>query len=758
MIKKAILLLSALAGLGSTAIAQPCATDQVHARLIKENPQVKATEEALNAYLRGAFNKLISSSPDYDKYFDSMYTEATKETLYIPLAVHVVHDYGTEYVTDDEIFQMVKDLNTVWQQKNDLSSVIEPFKRYIGKMNYEFRLARKDPNGNPTTGITRHQSYLTKGGDEQAKFDLWAPDKYVNIWVEGVIGSNPDNGITLAYAFKPSGGASNPQGDGIIVAAPYITDGGTIPHEMGHVFNLDHPWNSSGVGPGEACGNDEVDDTPPTKGHFSTCPLYDSVCANGYKQVYNYAPPGGGPVQSVIVDYPDTTNVQNLMDYSNCTNMFTMQQVLRVRNANHSTVANRVNLLSDLTKTVTGIMDPQNDLAPVADFSIEKKGAGSTAERYYYMCADNAQEFLFKNQSWRDTITSVAWEFSNNANPSTSSQKTGTLKVKFGDPGWVTVKLTANGNNTGSGTTERKVVYAADNNYKLNPMAGYVQEFDANSDKDKWPTFNYYNNPTSWTTSETGFYDNSCLVHTGFDKRVFPATYTGNFGGDFDDFFSPKFDLSSMTNGDCNLNFMSAGAYRVTNPDLMNDALLIAYSIDCGATWKKLDSLKDGELANYGTYSNPFRPLWTGDWKLHSINLPSEARTGNTLFRFRYRSSVDPNTAGRIATGNNFYIDRINVSPYPLGVNTLLNDKQNIVLAPNPTTGSTFVVIKDNENKTASVVVTDVTGKLVYKTQSNLTNGVNRIEIPANAISVKGMYMVQIVTGEQVHTEKLVSY
>ncbi|RYE18628.1 MAG: T9SS type A sorting domain-containing protein [Sphingobacteriales bacterium] len=754
MIKKAILLLSALAGLGSAAIAQPCLTDQVHAKLIKENPQVKATEDALNAYLRGAFMKLVSSSPDYDKYFDSMYTEQTKETLYIPLAVHIVHDYGTEYVSDDEVFQMVKDLNNVWQQKNDLSSVIDIYKPYIGKMNFEFRLARKDPNGNPTTGITRHFSYLTRGGDEQAKFDLWAPDKYVNIWVEGVIGSNPDNGITLAYAFKPSGGASNPQGDGIIVAAPYITDGGTIPHEMGHVMNLDHPWNSSGVGPGEACGNDEVDDTPPTKGHFSTCPLYDTVCAKGYSQTYTFAPPGGGATQTVIVNYPDTTNVQNLMDYSNCTNMFTMQQVLRVRNAVHSTVANRVNLLSDLTKTVTGIMEPQNDLTPVADFSVERKGSQTTGDRTVYMCADNAKEFIFKNRSWRDTITSINFEFPG-GNPSTSTQKTNNVLVKFGTPGWINVKLTANGNNTGSSTVERQAIYAADPGYKL--TAGYFQEFDANGDKDKWPIFNYYNNATKWQTTETGYYDNSGLMFTGYDSRIFPATYTGNPGGDNDDFFTPLFDLSSMTSGDCNVNFMSAGAYRVTNPELMNDALLIGYSIDCGATWKKMDSLKTNELANYGTYTSPFRPLWTGDWKLHSMNIPGDARTSNVMFRFRYRSSVDPNTAGRIGTGNNFYIDRINVSPYPLGVNTLLNGND-ITVYPNPTNGNAFVAISNNQSKTATVVVTDVTGKMVYKTQSALGNGKNMIEIPASVISIKGIYMVQIVTGDQTRTEKLVSY
>jgi Pregnancy-associated plasma protein-A. len=745
MIKKAILL-SALAGACTVANAQSvhkCGTDEFHREMISKYPQVKVADEALEKIFRNSLSRTTGAG-DYMKYVDSLYNAEIAEKLIIPVVVHVIHDYGVEYVSDNDIFDMINKMNIIYQKKNDQSATIEPFKKYIGLMNIEFRLARKDPNGQPTTGITRHFSYLTNGGDEYAKFDQWAPDRYLNVWIENRIGRGVANGTILAYSNFPSSAAANPFGDGIITRYNSIGDASnTMSHEVGHYFNLAHPWNSSGAEVGQACGDDGVDDTPPTKGHFGGCPLFDSACANGYQIIYS---PGD------TVNYPDTTNVQNFMDYSDCPNMFTKQQVIRARIALRSSVGNRNGLISPNGQVATGVLNPANDLPPVADFSVERSGG----ERTVYLCADNDKEFIFRNRSWRDTAT-VSWEFGNGATPATSTNATQNVLVKVTQPGWVNVKLTATGNNSGSTTLEAQRAYAADPNYKIKPMDGYFQEFNESGDRDKWPSFNYYNNQTKWELTNVGYYDNSGIRFTGFDSRVYPGNTTGSFELDYDDFFTPIFDLSGMTNGDCNLNFMSAGVFNTTNTDEMDDVLQIHYSTNCGETWVKMDSVAKADLANNGTYTMPFQPQWMGEWKLQSRNIPAQARTGNTMFRFRYKPTVDTRSQGYMAVGNNFYMDRINVSPFPLGVNTLVDGDKTIAVAPNPTSENAFVIIKGNEGKDASIVVADVTGKVVYRTKQALTESISRIEIPASAIAVKGMYMIQVATGDQVQTEKLIA-
>lgn len=762
MIKKSILLLAVTCTLSNQIIAQQCGTDEMLLEHKKIYPKTQQIEDALNMQLRGAMLKTTSSSLIYDKYMDSVYQAVTATKVYIPVVVHVIHDYGAEYVSDNEIETMIANMNKVYLKQNaDTNAVIAPFKPYIGKANMEFRLARKDPQGNPTNGITRRQTPLTDGGDEQAKLDQWAPDRYFNIWIEKRIGKSITTGTILAYATIPSSGASNPFSDGVIAASPYInTNTKTVEHEAGHYFNLYHPWNSSQQQAGVACGDDEVDDTPPTKGHFSTCPLYDTACATGYTKKYIYD--SLGTLTSAVVDYPDTTNTQNIMDYSNCVVMFTKQQVIRMRETLRNTVANRNNLIAASNLAVTGIDDPNYnpngaDIV-TADFSVEKPSV--TRERTYFLCGDGNKSFLFKNQSWNGTITGVNLEVSNNSAVTNGTSLTSVMTAKVSQPGWVTVKLTASSATTSNSV--EKMVYAADPNDVIDPMSGYAQEFNPGSDVDKWPTFNYYNNANKWqVVNNTGYYDNTSIMYTGYDKRTYPTILVGSPRGDYDDFFTRAFNLSGMTSGECNLSFMYSGAFRTSDANLMRDTLQISYSTDCGDTWKELKKLMKNDIANKGSYSAPYAPLYYGDWALQTISIPGAARTDKVFFRFRYKPGVDDKqtvNGYETGTGNNFYIDRINVNPYTAGVNTLLDDAQTFALAPNPTTGNAYLIIKGYANTNAQVQVTDITGKVVFNTQQNLVDKVNRIEIPASAIAVKGMYLVHVTCGAQQHTEKLVTY
>ena len=129
----------------------------------------------------------------------------------------------------------------------------------------EFCLARQDPDGNITNGITRTVSPLTvldKDNEDQALKDLvrWDPLCYVNIWLVREI-----EGSVAGYAYLP--GAHGASFDGIVCEYRYL---GSSPansaisvHEMGHYFGLFHTFQGGCENGDCTLDGDRVCDTPP---------------------------------------------------------------------------------------------------------------------------------------------------------------------------------------------------------------------------------------------------------------------------------------------------------------------------------------------------------------------------------------------------------------------------------------------------------------------------------------------------------------
>ncbi len=726
-----------IAGLATNSLmAQTCGTDDVFNKLKHDNRAIEELDQQLEQSIKEGM-KVI----DFKKFAK---TTADTTTYDIPIVIHVIHDYGAENLSDNAIIAAVKNWIDVYQARNaDTADVITPFKKYVGNPRMRLHLATKDPNGNPTKGITRHQSYLTINGGDEAKLDGWPNNQYVNFWFINTF-SGAHTGAA-AYAYYPASGAQMPYYDGVIGLASYINTDKALPHELGHVLNLQHTWGNTN-NPDVACGDDQVDDTPPTKGHLTVgcvpSALYDGTCAGNY--FVNYT------VNNVTttVDYPDTTNAQNIMDYTYCQKMFTIRQCDRMRLALTSTVAGRNNLITAANLAATGALAPTPDLPPVADFFVGKatysNGFPATTERCYFLPQGCPLDFTFTNSSWNDTVTGVQWTFSNGAtNPTSTSAAT--LHNRFSQAGWVTIGLTATGNNSGSNTfTNTQAVYIADS---VMESGNYRQDFSNPGMNSKWPLFNYYNNNFKWEIyngTNAGLGDNSSLRYHSYDTRTSPANKTGTADGDFDDAFTPGFNLTNYP-GNVNLNFYTAGAASASSsPDTME----VYVSSDLCRTWTLLSTLAGSNLSNNGIVSGDFVPTSASQWKAQTIAIPAANRAAKTFFKFRYHPGDK---------GNNLYMDNFAVSQFTTEVNEVTRTPGAIKLYPNPTTKGCKIAFTTGNDGNVSYVIKDITGKTVYAQQA--VYGANTLveqDIPASTFQARGFYLVTVTIADKTITQKLI--
>ena len=164
--------LSFFLGLLSICFAQQklCGSVEAINRSLNKNPEKKQIIEKLED-----FTKQYIEQKNLCRNVDSTYI--------IPTVVHVIHNYGPERISKTQVNSCIKTMNDDFNALNDdINGVINEFTNLISDMGIEFRLAKIDPSGNCTEGITYHQSVLTYEGGENVKENTyWNNDMYMNI-------------------------------------------------------------------------------------------------------------------------------------------------------------------------------------------------------------------------------------------------------------------------------------------------------------------------------------------------------------------------------------------------------------------------------------------------------------------------------------------------------------------------------------------------------------------------------------------------
>ncbi len=692
--KKLLLVVVILASGLSNSFAQtykPCGTDEMMRIAKLQNPNYAISLDQLEQY-----------TVQYIQQHGNQKTSGA--VIYtIPVVFHVIHNYGSENISKLQILDAVDIMNKSFQKwYADSVNVASAFRPIIADVQVQFRLAQIDPNGNCTDGITRTQSELTYAGDDQVKLLInWPFNNYFNIWVVETIASG-----AAGYAYHP--GINPSYKEGVVMRADYVGSIGTsngsnysarsLTHEVGHYLNLPHTWGgTNNPGLPQNCSDDDfVQDTPNTIGtnNFS-CDTNQVTCGT-------------------------LDNVQNYMDYASCHLMFTEGQKTRMHAALNSSTGQRNNLHSQSNLIATGTNDGYVPVAcvPVADFYSNVK----------YICEGTT--ITFNDLSWNSDPTAWQWDVPGGS-PSVSNDQN--PSIQYNTPGIYDVTLTAS-NAAGSNSVTHNAIIVVSPSTGANAVP-FLEDFE-----------NTGSIPSSYdwiVDNETGnAWENSTVAAYSGTHAMRLLNHSGNPNGTKDIFITPGYNLTNIINA--TMTFQLSFAARSASS---TDQLKVFASNNCGGQWN-IRYTKDGlALSTAGIQSATFVPTQTAQWRMETVNINGVAYNNKPSVRFKFEYLQN--------TGNNIYIDDINIT----GTSTVgIQDVEflaTVSVYPNPASGSSVIAFSLSEPSQMLIEVTDITGRVVENVESKKLSAGDYQYAFGTELS-EGIYFVRFQSNENDLTKKVI--
>lgn len=698
----------------STAFAQQnlCGTMDVLHKYLAEHPE---RNEQYLQYLE----QCKQEETEFALYGSS--ARALSDTVYIPVVFHIIHNgdpIGTassENISDAQILSQIEALNENFGLRNEnAANIPDEFKALSASTKIRFCLAQFDENGNPTTGITRHNlgqvDWDQDAIENQVKpATIWNRSKYLNVWTARFGGSLASDGV-LAYAQFPLWGSASTDGviarynvvgkTGVVMSS--YNKGKTLVHEIGHWLGLFHIWGDDN---GSCSGSDNVSDTPNQADQYFGCPSHPQVSCGGNNMFMNH------------MDYTD----------DDCRSMFTLGQESRMMNVlNTSRQSLKTGGLArcyyNTDATIAEVAHPDSSLC-TGSFSplLYVKNIGQTdisVLQFAYGTDGN-----YNSYTWTGSIPALT-------NAYITFPAISTVSGSHTFNAFIQEVNNAPDNNLLNDTAQT-VTFSVGDEFVAFSIP-YTEDFESGFfPPSDWSILNPSNDAVKWQDISTvGGYDQS-----SYSIWINNSAYTANPNKKRDAFVLPNFDFTTVQQP--NLAFQ----YAYVNRTSRNDTLELSYSLNCGATWTKFWRNGGAGLVTSASGEIPFIPIYD-EWDSVTVSLPQLAAQNNVLFKFE-------NITG---WGNALYIDNINLRDAKVysGINETKASKVEVLLFPNPASHTVTVKLPENHPFT-EIQISDALGRKVSS---------QKILDPISFVNVNGLtegvYMIILRSNSLTQTEKLV--
>jgi len=528
--------------------ATECGSDIFQAELLENAPDLK------------------KKAQEFEVFYQNYLQQRSMQTVEVlPVVFHLVHDghaIGSDENPDDAVLiQRLNDATERFRHINQ-SNYSNPFSNADTEI--EFCLADKDPNGNYTTGIVRHDDSLLFNNPNAELFNgianyKWDTDKYLNLFLIDYI-----PGLLGVYY----GGSTD------VVVLRTGTSDWLIAHEVGHYLNLAHTFNG-GCTNGDCLNDgDKVCDTPPKgfSGPGGSCSPPGNSCTTDADDTTTnnpYRPTNLGGMG----DQPDM--VENYLDYTEgCGGAFSLGQKMRMK---AKIASDRQGLVGHSGLACGNNYTPSLEIA-LLDIDTDND-----------ICRDNVNPMVLFQNNGSSTLTNAVLSFYLGGNLVHTQNWNGSLST--GNSIWVAATSPIN---LTEGRTKLKVELTLPN--------GSTDEFSNNNVTSRYVSFYLEGNalpyqeafsagvfPSEWVVNNTNmlWYMNgfSQLDACQSDNRLVGAAFSG--GENKASIQLPPLDFSAYSTVVLNFDY----GYLPNTASLV-DTFRIDLIDSCGSpitVWEKFD-------------------------------------------------------------------------------------------------------------------------------------------------------------------------
>lgn len=681
---------------GQGKVKRTCGSTEYNNRLMSENPAFKAHVEA--AYKK---MQILSANPA---------THKANAIIIIPVVVHNVYKNMTDSITMNDVISQIDSMNKDFRLMNaDKTLIPAAWTTVAGDLEIEFCLASRDPQGNPTTGLTHTlttaSSFSTNNDIKftaQGGKDAWPTTDYLNIWV-GDLGSG-----LLGYAQFPGGNAAT---DGVVIGyncfgtqnpglLPAYSLGRTASHEIGHWLGLRHIWGDSG-----GCSPDDgIADTPEQDGQNFGCPSFPLLDA------CQTAAPG-------VMFY-------NYMDYCDdpCLVMFTQGQKAAAR-ALFDPGGDRESLANSAVTACT--LPPPPVFVDAGIFGI--------ASPKDTLCSSKIYPIFTLSNSGNVTLTSAVIEYAIDGGTPLTYSWTGNLDSLETDvinlpfvtttPGGHTIAFTVVSSNgspdavTGNNSMSQPFFVLS--------LGGTPLPYTVDFESAVFPPNSLVIvNPGNGVTWELATNAAALGLQSAKIRNI-----NINIVGEEDDIQLPDFDFSTYQTPQLQFDWAYAPFTQGAS-----DTLQLLISADCGLTYDKVLNMSGISLQTTSATTSAFIPT-LHHWKHKIVDLTPYGGAASVKMKFKNISGYE----------NNLYIDNINVTAIPttVGLPSSFEFSQSVSLYPNPANDILSIQLFANQAGLLNVEILDVAGKRVLYQDYSYQEGQNDFKTNLSTIA-QGIYFVRL--------------